>query len=150
MTDIYNTTFEVSLRILIIMNIIETKLTIERIAALDFITIYGRDFGVSKYNLHGDNNFRFSEYASKRKIVAQSIKELVLKGYIKSHYTKKGFNYSISPSGISFCNSLNNDYAEDYAEIVKKVNNTFHNYSDRKLISCINEHAVSNIGGKKQ
>jgi len=150
MIDIYNTTFEVSLRILIIMNTTKRKLTIERITALDFIATYGKDFGVSEHNLHGDNKFRFSEYASKRRIIAQSIKELVLKGYIKANYNKNGFNYSISSSGASFCNSFNDDYAKEYKRIVEEANNLFYNYSDRKLVNCINQHGVSIFGGKKQ
>ncbi len=62
MNNIFNTSFEVSLRILIILNTVQTRLSIDRITALDFIAIYGKDFGVSEYNLHGDNDYRFSEY----------------------------------------------------------------------------------------
>ena len=83
MNNIFNTSFEVSLRILIILNTVQTRLSIDRITDLDFIAIYGKDFGVSEYNLHGDNDYRFSEYTSKREIVSQAIKELVLRGYVK-------------------------------------------------------------------
>lgn len=96
MNNIFNTSFEVSLRILIILNTVQTRLSIDRITDLDFIAIYGKDFGVSEYNLHGDNDYRFSEYTSKREIVSQAIKELVLRGYITPHCNKSGFNYSIS------------------------------------------------------
>ena len=120
MKDIFNTAFEVSLRVLIILNVTKKNLSIDRISALDFIIIYGKDFGVSEYNLHGDNNYRFSEYALKRKIISESLKNLVLMGYILPHCNKSGFTYSISKSGISFCQSLNDDYAENYAIIVPK------------------------------
>lgn len=79
MKDIFNTPFEASLRILIILNVIHTRLSVDRITAMDFISTYGKDFGVSEHNLHGDNNFRFSEYASKRKIISEAIKSLVLR-----------------------------------------------------------------------
>lgn len=102
MKDIFNTPFEVSLRMLIIMNIVKNRVTAERVTALDFISTYGKDFGVSEYNLHGDNSFRFSEYALKRRIVSEAIKELVLKGYINPHCNKNGFNYSISKKGQTF------------------------------------------------
>lgn len=148
MTEVYNTPFEVSLRILIILNTVRDKLTIDRIAALDFITTYGKDFGVSEYNLHGDNNFKFSEFASKRKIVSQAIKEIVLKGYVESYCNKSGFYYGISKSGVSFCESLSDDYADNLTNIVKTANNLFSNYSDRKLIKFINEHAIARFGGE--
>ena len=48
MNNIFNTSFEVSLRILIILNTVQTRLSIDRITDLDFIAIYGKDFGVSE------------------------------------------------------------------------------------------------------
>lgn len=106
MTEVYNTPFEVSLRILIILNTVRDKLTIDRIAALDFITTYGKDFGVSEYNLHGDNNFKFSEFASKRKIVSQAIKQIVLKGYVESYCNKSGFIMVFQKVAYLFVNRL--------------------------------------------
>lgn len=149
MNDVFNTSFELSLRILMILNAAQSKLSIDRIIAFDFITIYGKDFGVSEYNLHGDNKYRFSEYASKREIVSQSIKEFVLKGYIKPHCNKSGFSYGISKNGISFCESLNNDYADCFVAIVKKTITLFSSYSDRKLTHCIDEYAIAMFGGKE-
>ena len=148
MNEIFNTPFEASLRILIILNVIHTRLSVDRITAMDFISTYGKDFGVSEYNLHGDNNFRFSEYASKRKIISEAIKSLVLRGYINPHCNKRGFNYSISNSGIAFCESLNDDYAEELTRIVKSVNDFYHSYSDRNLTNCINEYAIAKFGGR--
>lgn len=148
MKDIFNTIFEMSLRILIALNVTQTRLSMDRISAIDFISTYGKDFGVSEYNLHGDNNYRFSEYASKREIISESLKELVLMGYILPHCNKSGFTYSISESGILFCQSLNDEYAENYAVIAKKAHNTFASYSDRKLIYTINDYAISYFGGK--
>lgn len=149
MSDIFNSSFEVSLRMLIILNTVQSRLSIDRITALDFIAIYGKDFGVSEYNLHGDNDYRFGEYASKREIVSQAIKELVLRGYIMPHCNKNGFNYSISKNGTMFCKSLNDKYAEDFTDIVKKANLQFLEYSDRKLTRCINKYAITMLGGKK-
>lgn len=148
MKEIFNTPFEVSLRILIIMKVIHTRLSVDRITAMDFISTYGKDFGVSEQNLHGNNNFRFSEYASKRKIITEAIKNLVLRGYINPHCNKSGFNYSISNSGIAFCESLNDDYAEELTHIVKSANDLYHNYSDRQLTNCINEYAIARFGGR--
>lgn len=149
MTDIFNTPFEVSLRILIALDVAQIRLSIDRISALDFISIYGRDFGVSEYNLQGDNDYRFSEYASKREIISQAVKYLVLMGYVLPHCNKSGFTYSISKSGTLLCQSLNDEYAEDYTAIAKKTNNMFSSYSDRKLIYAINDYAISEFGGEK-
>ena len=147
MSEIFNSSLEISLRMLIILNTVRSRLSVDRIAALDFISIYGKDFGVSEYNLHGDNDYRFSEYTSKREIVSQALKKLVLGGYIIPHCNKSGLNYSISRSGTMFCESLNDKYAEDFTNIVKKTNSLFLERSDRKLIRCINEYAINMAGG---
>ena len=149
MNNIFNTSFEVSLRILIILNTVQTRLSIDRITDLDVIAIYGKDFGSSEYNLHGDNDYRFSEYTSKRKIVSQALKELILRGYIIPHCNKSGFNYSISRSGTMFCRSLNDKYAEDFTDIVKKTDSLFFEYSDRELIYIINEYAINMVRGTR-
>lgn len=141
--------FEVSLRVLIILDVSNAGLSVDRISALDFMTIYGKDFGVSECNLHGDNDYRFSEYASKRDIISQAVKNLVLMGYILPHCNKSGFTYSISKRGISFCRALNNEYAEKYSTIVKKAHSTFSSCSDRKIAYTINEYAISGLGGNK-
>lgn len=149
MIDVFNTQFEVSLRILIILDVTQIRLSIDRISALDFISIYGRDFGVSEYNLHGDNDYRFSEYASKREIISQSVKYLVMMSYILPHCNKSGFTYSISKSGTSICRALNDEYAENYAANAKRTHNMFLSYSDRKLIYTINDYAISVFRGEK-
>ena len=146
MSEVFNSSFEISLRILIILNTVQSRLSIDRITAIDFISIYGKDFGVSEYNLHGDNDYRFSEYTSKREIASQALKELVLKGYIIPHCSKNGFSYSISKNGTVFCESLNDKYADDFTDIVKRTNLLFLKYSDRKLVHSINEYAITYVG----
>ena len=149
MSEVFNSSLEISLRILIILNTVKSRLSVDRITALDFISIYGKDFGSSEYNLHGDNDYRFSEYTSKRKIVSQALKELILRGYIIPHCNKSGFNYNISRSGTMFCRSLNDKYAEDFTDIVKKTDSLFFEYSDRELIYIINEYAINMVRGTR-
>lgn len=147
MNCIFNTSFEVSLRVILILNVTKSKLTFDKITALDFISIYGQEFGVSEYNLHGDNEYKFSEYTTKREITSKSIKRLILKGYILPHFYKSGFKYSISKKGVNFCKKLNDDYQKKFIEIVEKSNGVFCKYSDRELIKMINNHAISKFGG---
>ena len=83
MNEIFNSSFETGLRVLLVLSSIQLKAaTVDRIAEYDFITIYGRDFGVSHINLHGDSNYNFSELASKRASCNEGIKEFVLSDLI--------------------------------------------------------------------
>lgn len=150
MMTIFNSSFEVSLRILLILYVTQDKISVDRIVAIDFIAVYGKDFGVSEDNLHGDNNYRFSEYAARRQMVSQAIKELVINNYIIPHVNKKGFCYSISDDGKSFCESLNDEYANVYKSNLERASKKFSSYSDRKMVQQINEYAVGMFGGDVQ
>ena len=148
MNSIFNSPFELSLRILILMKTRNSRVTVDWLSCIDFVTTYGKDFGVSEFNLHGDNEYRFSEYAAKREIIGSAIKELVLRRYITPHCNKSGFNYSITPAGIQLCETLNDAYAETYEKIAEMAINHFANYTDRKLMNCLNEKAILALGGK--
>ena len=56
MNSIFNSPFELSLRILILMKTRNSRVTVDWLSCLDFVTTYGKDFGVSEFNLHGDAN----------------------------------------------------------------------------------------------
>ena len=67
MNKIFNTTFESSLRILLLLSVSgDEQMTLDRIADYDFITIYSKYFGISDMALHGENEFGLSEFAARR------------------------------------------------------------------------------------
>ena len=48
MNDLFNTPFETGLRAMLILSVIRScGMTIDRLSAYDFMTIYGKDFEVS-------------------------------------------------------------------------------------------------------
>lgn len=125
MNSVYNSVSEVKIRILLLLeHSTQEFLSSDLIAALDFITVYGKEFGVSEKNLHGDNRFKYSELPSRRQVVAQSIRTLVTDGML-SISLKNGFEYAINDKGIDFVDSLESLYALEYSEIVR---NTFRKY----------------------
>jgi len=149
MHEIFNSSFETGLRILLILSSIQPRAaTIDRIAAYDFITIYGRNFDVSQVNLHGDSNYNFSELASKRTSCNEGIKEFVLNGLISINRTKEGFLYYLSPSGKKYVESLSSDYAVQYLAISKEVHTKFADTQDEEIINIINKKAITELRRK--
>lgn len=96
---VFNTPFENMLRILLLADTLNTPANADRLAALDFICIYGRKCRILDKNLHGDNEFGFSEFANKRKKIAEAIRLSVRNDYIKVEHTEQGFLYSINDRG---------------------------------------------------
>ena len=149
MNEIFNSSFETGLRVLLVLSSIQPKTaTIDRIAAYVFITIYGRDFGVSHINLHGDSNFNFSELASKRASCNEGIKEFVLNGLISINRTQEGFTYFLNDNGKKYVESLSSDYANQYLEIIQKVHKKFAGISDEGIINLINKKAIKELRRK--
>lgn len=126
MIKLYNTPFEASLRTLLILESLKNKsYTTDMIAAIDFISIYSREFEITDQNLHGENNYKFSEFTLRRDLIQKSIKQLVLDDLIKVSSTKKGFTYTINQKGLDYSQYLSSDYATAYRRAVKLYRNSY-------------------------
>ena len=56
----FNSNTEISLRILLSLYASEEHLSVDELAIRDFMTVYAKDFGITAYNLHGDNKSNLS------------------------------------------------------------------------------------------
>lgn len=84
-------TFEISLRILLMLNQLSLQSLDERqIEIIDFISVYAADFGLLDENLHGYGEYRYSEFPARKQPVAVALKNLVLDGYIRLNPTSAG------------------------------------------------------------
>lgn len=146
MNDVFNTLFEVSLRVLLLLNNVEGEmLTVDFITAIDFITIYGKDFGISDENLHGDNNYKFSEFAMRRDYVNKAIRKLVINGFACVETHQNGFAYAITEAGAAYCSNFENEYAVLYQKLAQKTWVLVSKKSEREVLRSINRYSISSI-----
>ena len=106
MDRLFNSTFENSLRLLILLDEYDMPQTLDMLYAVDFMTIYSKPFGLSEQNLNGDNDLKFSEFASQRDLVKEALKELVLNGNAEAVSYKDGLSYIITPEGEDYSGTL--------------------------------------------
>ena len=137
--EIFNTTFENMLRTLLLLNTAGQALNADRIVALDFICIYGKKFEVLDKNLHGDNEFGFSEFSRKREKVNDAIKLGVKNDFIRVESTKNGFLYSITDRGKTVVDGVQSPYSKSYSIGAKIVIRRFGNFGDESLLKYIND-----------
>jgi hypothetical protein len=143
MTKLFNTPFEVSMRILLALLIAPKKqMSLDMITAIDFLTIYSSDFDISDYNLHGENIFSFSEFTSKRKVISESIKELVLKDLVTVIQSEQGFQYKLNNRGKNLCDTFTSDYASEYIGFAQEVWDFVNEKSEVEIINYINNKAA--------
>lgn len=142
MMSVYNSISEIKLRILLLLEVsTQEYLSSDMIAALDFITVYGKEFGVSDKNLHGDNRYKFSELPSRREIVSKAIKSLVVDGMLDISL-KNGFEYQINNKGFKFIDSFETEYSDEYSKNASLACEKYGDMEESKLFKMIQSKSV--------
>ena len=142
---LFNTPFELSLHVVLLLDVADTGCTLDRIAAYDFIAIYCEDFGVADRSLNGENGFAFSELSARRNLTKTAIRDLVVDGLVVASDDEMGILYSISESGRKMSESFQSEYAERYKELMRLVVEKYKNYSDVRLFNEINKQSAKSL-----
>lgn len=143
---VFNTTFEISIRLLLVLFMSQNKkITIDDLVTADFIANYSKEFGISDNNLHGDNEYSFSEFSIRRELGQKAIKELVLEDMAKVSCTKKGFLYSITNRGRELCNKLTSDYAREYKLNVNNAIDYMNSKTEKEILNLISREALKSL-----
>ncbi len=143
MSNLFNTSFEISLRVLLTLYVTkEDRKTFDYIVAADFITIYSKNFNVADINLHGDSEFSFSEFAARRHLADDAIKSLVLQNLISVSLDSDGFYYFITEDGIDLCNKMTTDYAKTYMKLSKLTNKYLESKTETEILGLISKESM--------
>lgn len=121
---------------------LDASANVDRLAALDFICIYGKKCKVLDKNLHGDNEFGFAEFANKRKKITEAIKLSVRNDFINVKHTKQGFPYSINDRGREVVQNIQSPYARAYTVVAKIVCRKFSGFTDDGVLQYISDRAT--------
>lgn len=122
MNELLGSTFETSLRISLLLNEFrDTPLDEQQICCIDFIAIYGADFGLLDENLHGNGLFRLSEFSAKSKLVSLALKKLVLNSSISFISNHSGYLYLIANAGKETVKKIHNSYVKEYQIAIREV-----------------------------
>ena len=121
---LFNSRFEVCLRILLLLSKATVwPLSTSTISNIDFMAIYGREFGISGFDLHGENRYKFSQLAARKSLIEEAIKKLVRLKLVAVD-TTNGFRYMINDNGTDLIERMDDTYSCSYrkaiAEIFKK------------------------------
>ena len=130
---------------MLLLDVANAGITLDRIAAYDFITIYCEDFGVADRSLNGENGFAFSELSARRSLTKTAIKDLVVDGLVIATDDETGILYSISESGRNMSKSFQSEYARRYKELMRLVVEKCGNYSDVQLLNEISRQSTKSL-----
>ena len=136
-SSVLGTSFEMSLRILLLLSAGKVCLTADMLVLADLLTAYGANFGITKINLHGDNNNPLDELAARRAKITEAIKILVLRNFIDVIHGENGFYYSISKNGAMFIRGNVSEYAVNYRTCAKSVIRYVKGKTEREVFALI-------------
>jgi hypothetical protein len=142
---LFNSAFENSLRILLLLAEFDCGQSLDKIYATDFMVSYGATFGVSESDLNGDNQYKFSEFASRREFVRQALKQLVLDGLVWPYNSPAGILYSITDAGREYGATLDSEYAEEYRSTARKIVKIVLEVPERSIIEKINKMSAESL-----
>lgn len=147
MTDrLFNTPFEMSLHVLMLLEVTGGGFTIDRITDYDFIAVYAQDFGFNVKSLNGENGFAFSELAARRSIMKTALRDLVLDGLvIPDDDSKRGITYADSAQGSSISRGFDSEYAQAYKKLIRQVHRRYKNRTDVELSNIINKRSEKEV-----
>ena len=141
----YNSELEYSLRAIIVLAELEYPMTLERLVAYDFISVYPSSFGLKGDNLHGENVLKFSEFSARHEMMKKALGALLSRGFVEFSIFPDGYYYSVTAKGLSFSEKLKNSYARKMRLNVINTDDFFHGKDDISIAKAINEKAIETL-----
>lgn len=141
---IFNTEFETSMRLLLLLSNYEKALDPEEIRIVDVLTVYGKQFNISETSLNGDCQYTLAEFTSGVELFEESLKQLSLQGLITVKMSSYGFKYIINEKGNQYIAEMTNDYSKEYKNELKKVKK----YIASRTISQVKKEIMKKLMGR--
>ncbi len=147
--QLFNSTFEMELRLLLLLSSNRKPTSIDWLINMDFIICYADKFQLPYVSLHGNNPRMYGELSNRRMLAQDAIKELVVKGLADAEIDN-GYSYKITPEGRKYIKLLKSEYATQYKEIAKDAIKLFKECSDSDLGHVIQDNAIQTLkeGGR--
>lgn len=142
---LFDTVFETSLRLVLLLDELDTDASADYIQAVDFMALYGKHFSVSDSSINGDNPYMFCEYASRRELVRAALNELVLQGRVFPTAEESGFLFRNTFDGHRLADSLDNDFSQKYRRTVEAVLESIKEIEEGDLIEKLNKQAQEDV-----
>jgi len=148
MSSVINTPFEISMRVLFVLIADEKPKTLDMIAAIDFISVYSKTFGIADENLHGDNFYKYGEFSARRVMVKKAMLSLIQREMVDVYQRGDGYYFQANDVGEAFCKSFTSEYAIEYAEASKAASVYISNKSEIEIFKeIISRSTVDLYGG---
>lgn len=132
--NIFNNPVEISLRILLLLNInINNKFNIEKLTYFDYLMIHSGDLDNAPNSILPNSPYRFFEFNVNKEKISQSVEFLWRKGLVNISYNANGIFYQANRLTNLFVKTLHNELCEQLKYTASWVVDNFYEYSESDL-----------------
>lgn len=145
MTKLFNGKFEIALRVMMILNELN-EATENDILAFDLVATYGKSFGIEKENLHGDNQFNFSEIATRKQMITAGIAYLRLHELVEEiSDLNRGYVYRLTITGKRTIRKVDDDYSRGYRRVLQQAILKLRGVDKSQLFIMVNQYLMKEL-----
>jgi len=142
---IYNSIFEISIRLLVVLKLIErSKLSIDELLIYDYLILNTFDIG-GPASLHAPIPNRGVQLYSKKELLKKSLSFLLSKKLTDVHNEKDGILYTINENGHLLLAYFESEYYHKLVDKTIWVNKIYGNLSRNELNQFVKKN-ISNWG----
>lgn len=132
--NIFNNPVEISLRILILLNIdINNEYNIEKLTYFDYLMMHSGDIDNAPDSILPNSPYRFFEFHVNKENISQSVEFLWRKGLVDISYNANGIFYKANRLTDLFVKTIQNELCEQLKHTASWVVDNFYKYSENDL-----------------
>ncbi len=132
--NIFNNPVEISLRILILLNIdINNEYNIEKLTYFDYLMMHSGDIDDAPDSILPNSPYRFFEFHVNKENISQSVEFLWRKGLVDISYNANGIFYKANRLTNLFVTTIQNELCEQLKHTASWVVDNFYKYSENDL-----------------
>jgi len=140
--SIYNTSYEIGVRVLILLNFTSGPIDLQRIIYYDYLMLHYGDVDEDYESVHPANPFHTTELYIRRELIQSALDLICKKGLTNIIFSNDGFLYEISSLGRNFIKCFESDYFAKLIKYAQLVTNRFDDFS----VNDLNEFVSINVG----
>lgn len=140
--SIYNTYYEIGVRVLLLLNFTSGPIDLQRIIYYDYLMLHYGDIDEDYKSVHPANPFHTTELYIRRELIQSALDLICKKGLTNIIFSNNGFLYDISSLGRNFIKCFESDYFAKLIKYAQLVTNRFDNFS----VNDLNEFISINVG----
>lgn len=130
---VFNTSVEIGVRILVILNESRKALDLQQLIYYDFLVLHYGDVSTEHTSLHPSNPLHSTEFIVKRKVIQEAIKLVARKGLLSVIYSNTGILYQANDNTSKFLEYFESSYFIKLRHFANLVASRFENYSEVEL-----------------